>query len=76
MYFYRFYKKFKLQNIIGCIVGIQVAIVASPQFERDRPGHLYMNRKGYYGINAELVKMFTIIFTFFYYKIVIFLCFL
>lgn len=48
---HHFFEKFKIPGVIGCIDGTHIRIV--------KPGnqdYLYYNRKGYYSINAMIVR--------------------
>lgn len=51
----RFYEKYNLGGIIGCIDCTHVAIVAPPADDPEFPGLAYINRKGYHSINVQVV---------------------
>ncbi|CAK1555217.1 unnamed protein product [Leptosia nina] len=47
----RFYRKFKLPGVLGCIDGTHVAIIRPNQHEER-----YFNRKGYHSLNVMVVS--------------------
>lgn len=47
-----FFSKAGLPRIVGCVDGTHIGIVAPPQFR-----HQYLNRKGYYSLNAMIVSI-------------------
>ncbi|XP_026482249.1 putative nuclease HARBI1 [Ctenocephalides felis] len=51
----RFYTKFGMPGIIGCIDCTHVSIVAPKKDHPVAPAAIYMNRKGYYSINIEVI---------------------
>ncbi|KAB0800519.1 hypothetical protein PPYR_06259 [Photinus pyralis] len=50
-----FFEKYNFPGVVGCIDCTHVAIVAPPAEDPDRPGHLYINRKGFHSINVQLI---------------------
>lgn len=55
-FFYNFYDKFGFPYVIGAIDCTHVAIIASPD-RPDNPTISYYNRKAYYSINVQAVKI-------------------
>ncbi|XP_017472838.1 PREDICTED: putative nuclease HARBI1 [Rhagoletis zephyria] len=45
----KFYTQTGIPNVIGCVDGTHIGIIASSENK-----HLYLNRKGFYGINAMI----------------------
>ncbi|XP_025418933.1 putative nuclease HARBI1 [Sipha flava] len=50
-----FYEKFGIPGVVGVIDGTHIAIVPPKSDEPIYPEHVYINRKGYHGINTQLV---------------------
>lgn len=48
---FRFFDKYGMPGVIGCVDGTHVAIVPPKNQE-----HIYVNRKNYHSINTQLVS--------------------
>lgn len=56
--FCRFYEDFNIPGVVGCIDCTHVAIFTPKIDDEEYPEHLYVNRKGYHSINAQLVSCY------------------
>ncbi|KAK4874307.1 hypothetical protein RN001_013667 [Aquatica leii] len=51
----RFMEKYHFPGVIGCIDCTHVAVIAPPLEHPQYPGYAYLNRKGYYSINVQII---------------------
>ena len=50
---YSFFKKTDFPGVIGCVDGTHIKILAPNKEDQ----HLYYNRKGFFSLNAMIVRM-------------------
>lgn len=50
-FIFRFYQKFGMPGVVGCIDGTHIAIVKPAEFEER-----FFNRKRYHSLNAQIVS--------------------
>ncbi|KAJ8934791.1 hypothetical protein NQ314_013197 [Rhamnusium bicolor] len=51
----RFFEKFNFLNVLGCVDGTYISIIQPPEDNPVSPGLVYLNRKGFYSINTQLI---------------------
>ncbi|KAF2904483.1 hypothetical protein ILUMI_01686 [Ignelater luminosus] len=51
----RFFEKLNFPGIVGCIDCTHIAIVPPPANNVKYPAHVFMNRKGHYSINCQII---------------------
>ncbi|KAK4882460.1 hypothetical protein RN001_005779 [Aquatica leii] len=50
-----FYEKFDFPGVLGCIDCTHIAITPPPANDLVNPAHVFMNRKGFYSINCQII---------------------
>lgn len=54
--YFRFFVKYNIPGIIGCIDCTHIKIVTPKFFDLGYPANVFMNRKSFYSINCQLVS--------------------